>query len=78
MKYILEIFHQGDCIDRKEYSEPFITPCNGEQVYVSFENKDMFYGGWWIVKKKKCLLFTIAEATQTIQLFCEPDPQQGA
>jgi hypothetical protein len=78
MKYVLEVFYRGDCIDRKEYPEPIILPRKGEQIYISFENKTLSYGSWWIVRKRKYLMFTQLESMQTVQLFCEPDPEQGA
>ena len=78
MKYMLEVFHNGDCIDRKEFHKAANLPEKGEQIYVSFENKELYYGSWWVVRKRKFLFFMQEENSQTVQLFCEPDPDQGA
>jgi hypothetical protein len=38
MKYILEIYHEGDCIEQREKDVPFMAPAPGEQIHLSFQN----------------------------------------
>jgi hypothetical protein len=38
VKYILEIYYQGECIERREQEDAFIPPATGEQIYVEFQN----------------------------------------
>jgi hypothetical protein len=80
MTYILEIYYQGDCIDQKHQNEVGIAPLKGEQIHIDFNNPSYSeeHGNWWIVKKRKHLLFAVPGGAQTLQLFCEPDPKKGA
>jgi hypothetical protein len=79
MKYILEIYYRGDCIEHRECKEQFIAPTTGERIYVEFENPHYSeeYGHWWTVRERKHLIFAPTVNLQTLQLFCEPDPKQG-
>jgi hypothetical protein len=78
MKYVLEIYYEGKCIERREYQEPFISPIAEEEIYVEFENYNYIseYGNWWKVKTRKHLLSASNLKMQTIQLFCEPCPDR--
>jgi hypothetical protein len=80
MKYILEIYYRGDCIEHRESQEPFIPPSTGERIYVEFENSNVSqeHGHWWIVRERKHLIFASLQKMQTLMLYCEPDPQRGA
>jgi hypothetical protein len=79
MKYILEIYHQGDCIEHREQENILIPPAINEQIYIEFENPHYSeeHGNWWIVKKRRHLMFSIKCQIQTLMLDCEPDPQKG-
>ncbi|MBV9924107.1 MAG: hypothetical protein JOZ96_03635 [Acidobacteria bacterium] len=80
MKYILEVYHRGDCLEHRESQEPFIPPDAGERIYVEFENRNISdeYGHWWIVRERKHLFFDHSLKMQTLMLYCEPDPKNGA
>ncbi len=82
MKYLLEIYYRSDCIEQRTYTEPFIAPGRDDRIYVDFQNPYYAeeYGHWWIVRERKHLLFGVENTPpmQTVQLLCEPDPQQGA
>jgi hypothetical protein len=81
VKYILEIYYQGECIERREQEDAFIPPATGEQIYVEFQNPSYpeEYGNCWIVKKRRHLMFASSLKTQmqTLMLYCEPDPEKG-
>lgn len=78
MKYILEVFHKGECMERREYASPIIAPRKGERIRVEFENTNYYQDGtWWIVEDVHHILFSMKLQTQTVQLFCVPDPQDG-
>jgi hypothetical protein len=79
MTYILEIYYQGDCIEHREQPAAFMAPNIGEQIHITFENQNISdaYGNWWVVRKKKYLFFGVSTKMQTLQLFCEPDPNGG-
>ena len=77
MKYILEIYYQGECIEQREYEELFLAPTEGEQIHVEFQNPHYSeeHGQWWVVKKRRHLLFS--GKLQTLMLDCEPDAAKG-
>ena len=79
MKYILEIYYQGECIEQRERQEPFLVPENGDRIYINFQNPvySEENGFWWVVKEKKHLLFSATQKLQTLMLYCEPDPKEG-
>lgn len=79
MKYILEIYHEGDCIEQREKDEPFMAPAPGEQISLSFQNTNYSdeHGNWWLVKKRKFLYFGADTEIQTMMLYCVPDPAKG-
>jgi hypothetical protein len=37
MKYILEIYYKGECIEQRWYAEPFIPPIFGDEIYIEFQ-----------------------------------------
>lgn len=59
MKYILEIYYEGECLEQRWYKSPFIPPAPGDEIYIEFENPNYTseYGKWWQVKSRKHLLF---------------------
>lgn len=63
MKYILEIYHEGECIEQRWYTEPFIPPTVGDEIYIEFQNPNYSeeYGKWWKVIAIKHLLFAPKE-----------------
>ena len=77
MKYILEIYYQGDCIEHREQEDVFLAPTVGEQIHVQFQNPNYSeeYGNWWVVKRRRHLLFS--GELQTLMLDCELDPKKG-
>ena len=80
MKYILEIYHEGECIEQRESETPFWPePLPGEQIYIEFENPSYNeeHGLWWIVVKRRHLLFGTKVKIATLMLHCEPDPDKG-
>ncbi len=79
MKYILEIFHRGECIEQWEYDAPLIPPDKGDRIFIEFQNPvyGEEYGYWWVVHERKHFLFTSARM-QTLRLVCAPDPAEGA
>jgi len=76
MKYILEIYYQGDCIERREQDDPLPNPIPGDQLYIEFNNSNYsdLEGHWWTVKSRSHLLFN--QALYTLQLYCEPNSSQ--
>ena len=80
MEYILEIYYEGDCIEQRKQPDMFIAPAKGETISLQFENPYYLdeYGSWWIVRERRHLLFSSSSSLQTLQLFCEPDPNKGA
>lgn len=78
MKYVLEIYYRGDCIEQREYNSPIITPRKGERIRVEFKNENYYEDSvWWIVEDVHHILFSMNLQIQTVQLFCVPDPQDG-
>ncbi|MBW4527097.1 MAG: hypothetical protein KME18_18225 [Phormidium tanganyikae FI6-MK23] len=78
MKYILEVYYRGDCIEHREYASPIIAPRKGERIRVEFQNKNYYEESiWWIVEDVHHIFFSMELQTQTVQLFCVPDPQDG-
>ena len=77
MKYILEIYYQGECLEHREQTDPYVPPSVGEQVYLEFDNPNVSdeHGHWWIVRRRRHLLFSTQ--MQTLMLDCEPDPDKG-
>jgi hypothetical protein len=63
MKYILEIYYEGECIEQRWYTDPFIPPIVGDEIYIEFQNSNYFeeYGNWWKVRARKHLLFAPKE-----------------
>jgi hypothetical protein len=80
VKYILEIYHEGECIEQREQEEAFIPPNVGEQIYIEFGNPSYSeeHGVWWVVKKRRHIMFSEKLKLQTLMLHCEPDPKKGA
>lgn len=54
-------------------------PLPGEQIYIEFKNRNYFeeHGGWWIVVKRRHLVFHENQQLNTLMLHCEPDPMKG-
>lgn len=79
MKYILEIYHEGECIEQRHSDTPFPEPLPGEQLYIEFDNPSYSeeHGLWWVVRKRRRLLFAEALGLCTLMLHCEPDPDKG-
>lgn len=79
MKYILEIFYEGECIEQRELKGMMNRPLPGEQMHIEFQNPSYSdeHGNWWIIRKVKHLVFSEDLGINTIQLFCEPDPTRG-
>jgi len=80
MKYILEIYYEGECMEQRENEKPFMSSLPGEQIHLSFQNTNYSdeHGNWWIVKKRKFLYFGDGTEIQTMMLYCEPDPAKGS
>ncbi len=80
MKYVLEIYHKGDCIEQRESDAPFWPePLPGEQIYIEFGNPSYHeeHGLWWRVLARQHLLFSTKQPRRTLQLHCEPDIEKG-
>ena len=73
MKYILEIYYQGECIEHREQEDPLPNPIPGDQIYIEFGNPSYSeeHGNWWTVRNRSHLLFN--QALYTLQLYCEPN-----
>jgi hypothetical protein len=80
MKYVLEIYHQGECIEQRVRSTPHPEPLPGEQIYIDFANRSYSeeYGNWWVIRSRRHLLFSEQVGRQTLMLHCEPDLRKGA
>ena len=79
MRYIIEFFFNGDCIDKKEFNSPFLCCEPGTRLFYEFEKVEYSerYGQWWIVSDVKHLMFKSSANLQVVQYFCQPDPEQG-
>ena len=79
MRYVLEIYYNGQCIEQRGQDEPFIWPQVGDRVWLYFQNTNYSeeYGPWWIVRARTVLLGDAVDKANTLQLFCEPDPAGG-
>ncbi len=80
MKYVLEIYHKGECIEQRESEVPFWPePLPGEQIYVEFQNPSYSdeHGFWWTVLKRRHLLFGKGATRRTLALHCTPDIHKG-
>lgn len=79
MKYVLEICHEGECIERREQDRPFPNLLPGDQMYIEFENSSYSdeHGFWWTVKNRSHLLFSESATRYTLQVHCEPNPSKG-
>lgn len=79
MKYFLEIYHEGECIEQRESTAPFPVPLPGEQIHIQFTHRSYSdeHGCWWVVLKRRHLLFGEGSGLYTLMLDCEPDPDIG-
>lgn len=81
MKYVLQIWFQGECIEDRKSDTPFWPePLPGEQIRVEFQNPyyNEEHGLYWIVRKRRhLLLFPEDVSIRGLQLYCEPDPAKG-
>jgi hypothetical protein len=79
-KYTLEIYHKGDCIERRIDNQPTVSPLPGETMYLEFENSNVSKseGNWWLVKRRRHLKFGPKSDLETLMLDCVPDPKGGA
>jgi hypothetical protein len=77
MKYVLEFYYLGDCIERREQDQPFPSPVSGDQLYIEFDNPSYLeeYGSWWTVKRRSHLFFN--QPLYTLMLHCEPNPSRS-
>jgi len=77
MKYILEIYYQGNCLERREQDDPLPNPIPGDQLSILFSNSKHSeeYGVWWTVRSRTHVLFNMD--VYTLRLHCEPDQSQN-
>lgn len=75
MEYILELYHEGECIEQRTTdSPPWPDPMVGDELYIEFENPHYAeeHGKWWTVKARKALLFGAKSGERTLQVAIEP------
>lgn len=72
---VLEIHHQGNCIEQRVYSPPnLLIPGVGEHLTILFNDPGITdqYGSEWIVRERKYIFARTEDQAQTIQLYCDP------
>lgn len=72
--YVLEIYFENTCIEYRKSAKPFSIPNVNEELYIEFKNRNYSetYGCWWIVKKRRFLIFSEETHLETTQLYCQP------
>ena len=77
--YVLEIYFNNTCIEYRKSEKQFIIPQVDEELYIEFKNSiySEKYGCWWIVKKRRFLIFSESSNLETIELHCTPKSEKS-
>jgi hypothetical protein len=77
MKFIIEMFWEGECIERRVFDGddiPKNVPVIGDKLYVEFDNEHYTkeYGAIWEVHDRFWLFFKHGQMLRTLQLYIRP------
>lgn len=74
MQYVLEILYRDECLERREYEEPFIVPQPNDLLEIDYKHPGHYEnpGKHLVVTGRKFLFFKPEAGFQTVQLLCEP------
>ena len=78
--YKVEFYYQGECIESRDYDEPFINPQIGDIVNIQFTNPSYNeYGSYWVIKERSIIFFPVqlVSLKQTLMLNIVPDVNHG-